>query len=281
MSKKDSVTDTIGGIDVTDPYRWLEESSDPEVKEWVKSQNDRIETEIQDDQYEKISDELVANYQTTNFSTPKYVNGRYVYMERKPDQDQHVLYVKKSAEADPQTVFDPNGKKEENTLAITYWTVSQTGRFVSFGVSEDGNEMATLRVYDVENDSMLDDAIINCRFASTTWLSDDSGFYYVRNPRPGEVPEGETHMHPKVYFHTLGDDPENDELIFGEDRPKEDMPKIGISPDDSYLSIRVGQDWTENDIFIYEIDTGEITKIINGDGFYSGILFLQDKAILE
>ncbi len=45
-------------------------------------------------------------------------------------------------------------------------------------------------------------------------------FFYVRNPRPGTVPKNEEHLHSKVYLHRLGDNPNNDELIFGEGETK-------------------------------------------------------------
>src|SRR5438093_13420354 len=34
------VTEDYFGTKVTDPYRWLENTSDPEVVSWMKSQND-------------------------------------------------------------------------------------------------------------------------------------------------------------------------------------------------------------------------------------------------
>jgi prolyl oligopeptidase len=33
------VVDTFHGVDVEDPYRWLEDGSDPEVGAWIAAQN--------------------------------------------------------------------------------------------------------------------------------------------------------------------------------------------------------------------------------------------------
>jgi len=41
MGKKDPATDTLHGMEVSDPYRWLEDSDDPEVHEWTEDQNAR------------------------------------------------------------------------------------------------------------------------------------------------------------------------------------------------------------------------------------------------
>ena len=279
-NKREELTEEINGFKVSDPYRWLEDSDDPAVEQWIDKQNELVDEKIKGGQFEIFSDELVKDFQTTNFSTPLAVNGRYFYMERKPDQDQLVLYVKEGLDDEPTAIFDPNGRKEENTISINYWQVSRTGDYVAYGISEDGDEMATLYVYDVEAEERLSDEIINCRYSSISWLSDDSGFYYNRNPRPGEVPEDEIHMHPKVYLHTLGDDPSEDELIFGDGRPKDDMIHHSLSPDDTYLAINVSQDWTENDIYLYNTQTQELDQLISGDEFTTNISFLPDKALL-
>lgn len=281
MSKKDPVTEDINGIEVTDPYRWLEDSDDPEVQEWVNSQNKIVDQELKNTEtFNTFSRELVDNFKTTNFSTPYVINNHYFYMERQPEEDQSGLYVKQGIDADPTTVFDPNTEADKNTVTIDYWRPSRSGQLVAYGISEDGDEMGTLYVKDVDENKSLSEEIEHCRYSSIEWLSDDSGFFYTRNPRPGEVPEDEVHMHSKVYFHQLGDDPDEDPLIFGEDRPKDDMIRVSLSPNDRYLGIQVSHEWTENDVFIYDTETEKLQKMITGEGFFAFIYFLADKVLM-
>jgi prolyl oligopeptidase len=254
QTKKVGVVDEKNGIPVADPYRWLENADDPEVKEWIKQQNERVDTALKDRSFQMFSDELAKNYNVNMFSNPVPVRGRYFYWERRPDEDQQVLYMKKGLDGLPVELFNPNGKREGNTLTIDYWSPSQTGKYIAYGVSEGGDEMATLYVKDTENNQELPDKIVRCRDASIRWLSDDSAFFYKRNPRPGIVPKNEEHLHSKVYLHRLGDNPDTDELIFGADRPKDDMIVLGLSLDDRYLSIKVSQEWTRNEIYIYLTD---------------------------
>src|ERR1700736_3874311 len=38
-TKTDVVVDRLHGVEIADPYRWLENAGDPEVKSWVDQQN--------------------------------------------------------------------------------------------------------------------------------------------------------------------------------------------------------------------------------------------------
>jgi hypothetical protein len=39
QTKKSTLIDDYHGVKVADPYRWLEDSRDPEVKDWIEAQN--------------------------------------------------------------------------------------------------------------------------------------------------------------------------------------------------------------------------------------------------
>ncbi|MEX1014066.1 MAG: prolyl oligopeptidase family serine peptidase [Candidatus Paceibacterota bacterium] len=279
-NKKEDIIEDINGVEVKDPYRWLEDSENPEVKEWIKEQNKKVKNNLEGKYFNKFSEELTENFKVTNFSNPVPVNGRYFYMERKPDEDQGVLYIKNGLNGKPIELFNPNGHKKGNTVTIDYWQQSVTGKFIVYGVSEDGDEMATLFIKNVETNKELEYNIPNCRYSIVRWLSDDSGFFYIRNPRSGEVPKDEEHLYSKVYLHKLGDNPDNDELIFGKDRPKDDMLNIKLSLDDRYLAVSVSQTWTENDLFIYDNKNKELKTIVSGVDSNFHISFIEDKVLI-
>lgn len=281
FSKKDSIVDEIQGFQIPDPYRWLEDVENPEVKKWIDFQNKKTDEILKNDLFETFSGELVKNFKVVSFSNPVPVKGRYFYTERQPDEDQAVLYMKKGLDGNPIKLFDPNGKRDGNTITIDYWDESKSGKYIAYGISEGGDEMATLYVKNTDTNENLSDTIVHCRHSSVRWLPDDSAFFYTRNPRPGSVPKNEEHLHTKVYLHKLGDNPENDELIFGEGRPKDDMIKISLSPDGRYLGIHVSRNWTENEIYVYDRETKETKTIVAGIPSKFSIGFLRDKVLLN
>lgn len=278
--KKQDIIEEIHGIKVSDPYRWLEDTDDAEVKDWIKAQNEQVNSTLKNNSFKIFSQELAKNFKVVNFSNPLPVRGKYFYSERQPDEDQSVLYVEKGLDGTPVTLFNPNGKRDGNTVTIDYWEESRTGKYIAYGISEGGDEMATLYIKDTDTNEKLSERIIHSRYSSIAWLPDDSAFFYTRNPRPGTVPKNEEHLHVKVYFHKLGDNPDNDELIFGADRPKDDMIGIVLSPDGRYLSIQVSQTWTENEIYIYDCLTKNTKSLTAGIPSKFSTRFLNDKILL-
>ena len=279
-TKKEKMIEKLLGIKVSDPYRWLEDSSNPSVKEWINNQNKFTNSTLRNKEFSIFSNELVKNFKVVNFSNPSPVKGRYFYTERQPDEEQSVLYMKDGLAGVPVKLVDTNGLKKGNTIAISYWEESWTGKYLAYGLDEDGKEMPTIYIKDVDMNKNLEDTIVHCRYSSIRWLPDDSAFFYTRNPRPGTVPKNEEHLHTKVYFHRLGDDPDNDELIFGADRPKDDMLGLSISLDGRYLGIYVSRTWTENDIYIYDRKTKEIRSVVKDIPSKFFLTFLKDKVIL-
>ena len=86
--------------------------------------------------------------------------------------------------------------------------------------------MSTLHILETKTGKLLPDTIERTRAASIAWMPDNSGFYYTRYPKKGDVPEGQEMYNRHVFYHELGADPETDPLIFGEGRDPEDWPGV-------------------------------------------------------
>lgn len=281
QSKKGDTTDFIAGVSVPDPYRWLEDAQSSETKEWIEAQNSYTGSSLRNKNFEMFSDELSKNFKTVDFSNPIPVRGKYFYKERQPDDDQFSLYVKNGISGSPIKLLDPNGMRDDNTVTIAFWSVSKTGKYLAYGLSQGGDEMAVMHIKDVDVGINLPEQIPQCRHSQIRWLPDDSGFFYTRNPLLGTVPKNEEHLHTKVYFHKIGDNTKNDEIIFGKDRPKDEMITLSNSLDGRYLAISSARTWAENDIYIYDTNTKQTTPLIVGISAKFSPKFLNDKIIIK
>ena len=280
-TKEGEVIDEMFGIKVADPYRWLEDANNPEVKEWINAQNAHTDNALRNETFETFSRELVKNFKVTTFSNPIPTKGRYFYYERQPNEDQNAFYMKVDIDGAPVKLVDPNEMNSENTISLDFCFPSRTGKYLAYGLSQGGDEMPTIHIRDIDKNEELNEKIPRCRTACIRWLPDDSGFFYKRNPAEGDVPKNEEHLHSKVYFHKLGDNPINDELIFGKDRPKDDMIGLTASLDGRYLAISASQKWTENDIYIYDREIKKITPFVVGVPHQFHGFFLKDKVIIR
>lgn len=279
--KKNDATDFIAGISITDPYRLLEDAENLKTKDWIGAQNLYTNSFLRNETFEMFSDELAGNFKTVDFSNPILANGKYFYKERSPDDDQFALYVKNGIDGKPIKLVDTNEMRDDNTITIAFWSVSKTGKYLAYGLSQGGDEMAIMHIKDVDTGINLSEQISRCRYSQVSWIPDDLGFFYTRNPWYGTVPKNEEHLHTKIYFHKIGENPENDELIFGKGRSKDCMLSISISLNGRYLAISYALKWTENDIYIYDRYTKQTTPLVVGVSAKFSLKFLKDLIIIR
>ena len=284
QTRVQEVVDDYFGTKVTDPYRWLEDETQPEVKAWVAAQNaltrsylDRVPERAQ------LRDRLETLYKATVASAPR-VRGETFFYTRRPDgKNQPILYVSHGKmKAGERSLVDPNTWSADGTVAMDWNSPSPDGALFAYGRSSSGTEKTTLHIVDVKTGSELPDQIPNTRAAALAWRKDGAGFYYERYPEPGSVPAGDENYYRHIYYHKIGDDPAKDAQIYGKDRPKEDWEEVYASHDFAYVFLTRSLDWAKNDLFVRKLDGGaEFTPIsVNGDGQVSGDV-MGDRVILR
>lgn len=247
------VVDEIHGRKIADFFRWLENEKNPKVKKWVGEQNKFTKKILRaNSQPRKFQKELAKYFSVGTISLPIPIKGSYFWSERKDLENQFVVYTKKGLGVRPRALVNPNKINGGEKVSIAYWNVSPKGNYLAYGLSRSGNEMATLRILNVCTGKNIEEKIPYTHYASISWLPDETGFYYTRHPSPGSVPKGEEYFHCRVYFHKIGQDPKNDKLIFGPERPKEETMNTIISPDGRYLVITSTNNWLKNNAYLYD-----------------------------
>ncbi len=262
-TRKEAVVDTIHGVKVADPYRWLEDGDAPEVSAWTDAQNAFLRKTLDAVPGRKaIEDRLwqlheigalgvpVAKARGTGASAQSSV--RYFTTRRTGKQNQAVLYVRDGAAGTDRALIDVNALAADGTSALDWWFPSEDGRLCAYGVSKNGDEESVLRVRVVDGGMDLKDEITRVRHASLAWLPDGTGFYYTRYPAAGSVPAGDDKYHRTVFFHRLGSDPEQDPLIYQDARDKTYSPSVALSPDGRYLVLEVWKGWDETELYLVD-----------------------------
>jgi prolyl oligopeptidase len=253
VARVDDVVDTVQGVRIPDPYRWLEGSTD-EVKRWVGEENayTRALLDARPGR-EALRRRLAQLLSIGTLTTPEVRGDSYFHMRREGTQNQPILYVRKGVRGDDRILVDPNPLSPDGTATIDWWFPSRDGALVAYGVSTAGDEKSTLRVRDTATGRDRPDVIPDTRFCSLGWLNDGSGFFYTRYPAKGSVPEGQENYNRRVFFHHLGDDAAKDAMVFGKERKPEEIIELDLSPDGRWLTAMVYDGWAKTDLLLRDL----------------------------
>ena len=208
------VTETLHGVSLTDPYRWMEAQSETEWKPYVMGQaayarhvldaipgRDALQKEVS-----ALSGgiTLVSSIQT---------GGRYIFIQmRPPGANTLKLHVREGVEGKDRLLVDPDRFVTAGGAhySLDYWAASPDGRHVVYGVSPAGSEDSTLRVLETATGRDLAEVIDRTPQASPQWAPDGSGFFYNRlNPAAKKGTEN-YFKNTQAWFHKLGGDPATD-----------------------------------------------------------------------
>jgi prolyl oligopeptidase len=289
------VEDTVQGHKIVDRYRYLEDPNDPDTKLYVEQEFNYTRALLDPlPGRDKINARLSQLLEIGTVGTPQMGGKYYFHTRREGTQNQPILYVREGVNGglndDPnrdglnrgdRVLVDVNRMSTDGTVALDWWFAAEDGKYVAYGTSASGSEESTLRIVESATGKVLPDTIDRTRFASVAWMKDSSAFYYTRNPKKGEVPDGEEVYHVKVFYHQIGSDPAHDPLIFGEGRKPQDVPSVTLSEDDRWLLIDVGEGWTKTEMYLQDLQSKnpplEITTgkdFLYGADFFAGKLYI-------
>ena len=267
------VIDMYHGTKVLDNYRWLEDGGSPETQKWVEDEmsytRGMLDRLAGRDAIHKRLTELLSIGSVT---APVIAGRHYFYTKREGMQNQPILYVREGLTGTDRVLVDANALAADGTIALDWFQPSENGKYVAYGTSPSGSEMSTLHVIETKTGTLLPDTIERTRAASIAWMPDNSGFYYTRYPKKGDVPAGQEMYNRHVFYHELGDDPGNeDKPIFGEGRDPEDWPNVNLSNDGRWLLIQVSQGWSKSELFLMDVKAGTPpTRVTTGKSFLYG-----------
>ncbi len=261
------VVETLHGVAVADPYRWLEDLDSEDTQAWVAAQNkvtfDYLGTISERDQIRSRLTEL-WNYE--RYGLPFHEGKNYFWSRNDGLQNQSVLYTASSLNGDPRTLLDPNTLSEDGTVALSGLSVSPNGKLLAYGIQRAGSDWQEYRVRDVKSGTDHEDLVEWIKFSGVSWTKDNKGFYYARfdEPKQGDALEQANYFH-KLYYHKLGTSQAEDKLVY----ERKDKKRWGfdnhVTEDGQYLIIRVWEGTSEKNGLFYQPlkGKGEVVELLN------------------
>ena len=273
------VEDTVQGHKIVDRYRYLENPNDPDTKLYVEQELGYTRAILDPlPGRDKINARLSQLLEIGTVGAPQMGGRYYFHTRREGNQNQPILYVREGLNGDDRVLVDVSQLAADGTIALDWWYASNDGKYVAYGTSPSGSEISTLRVIETASGKLLPDSVERTRAVSLAWKRDNSGFFYTRYPRKGDVPAGQEVYNRHVFYHALGADPAQDPLIFGEGLNPQWWPDVSLSDDDRWLLIDVGEGWTKTEMYLQDLQSkNPPVEITTGKDFLYGAEFFEGK----
>ena len=212
------VKDDYHGVELTDPYRWLEGSAAPEVgddealdarvRDWSLAQNEYTRSRLDGlPGRDALEARITPLMEIGDIGLPQVRGKLHFYSERKGDEAQPVLYVRDGADGTPRELLNVNTLDKEGLTALAWYAPSQDGKLVAFGTYRSGDENSTLYVLRTRDGRWLSEEIPG-KVGGVSWLPDGDGFLYRRLRALDDPYSGQ------VKLHRLGEHHSQDPLLF-------------------------------------------------------------------
>jgi prolyl oligopeptidase len=242
---QDNVREVIHGVEIVDPYRWLENQDSPQTREWIAAQNGYTQSLLNPlPMHERIYKRLMEMYRHESISEPEEESGSYFFMKRGADQDLWSIYVRKGPDGPDELLIDPQPLSSDHTTSVTLEGATQDGKLLAYGVRRGGEDETEIHVFEVASGHDLPDRLPRALYLGFSWEKDGRAFYYTRAQRD---------IGKRIYRHVLGTDPTRDPEIFG----KGYGPDVWVNPyasrDGRYLVAMVQKGWQNSELFLQDL----------------------------
>jgi prolyl oligopeptidase len=273
VTRKGDHVDTYFGINVPDPYRWLEDDRSDETADWVKEQNEVTFGFLDKIPFRgAIKDRLKVLMDYERISAP-FKEGNYEYFYKNDGlQDHSVVYRRPKGQPDtePAIFMDPNTFSEDGTTGLRGMFFTKDGSMLGYMITEGGSDWRKIIVINAEDKKMVGDTIRDVKFSGLSWKGNE-GFYYSSYDKVKDASElsAKTQVH-KLYYHKLGTAQSADELVFGGEGQENRYVGGYVTEDQRYLVVSAAQNTSGNQLYIKDLqEKNSEFVLVEGDYFSS------------
>jgi prolyl oligopeptidase len=256
--------DDYHGVKVADPYRWLEDADAADTREWVEVQNKLTFSYLDQIPYRAaIRDRMTKLWNYERFTVPAQQGGRYFFEHNDGLQNQNVLLVADSLNAQPRVLLDPNTLSADGTVALSGTAVTDDGKLLAYGTAVSGSDWMEWHVRDIDTGKDLPDLLKWVKFSGASWTKDGKGFFYSRYDEPKDATAlRDANYFQKLYYHRVGTSQAEDKLIYERPDNKELGFSGGVTDDGHYLVINVWQGTSPKNRLYYKDLTKPDSEVV-------------------
>jgi oligopeptidase B len=188
----------------TDNYHWMQDKNNPDVIEYLKSENDYAESYMEDTKslQEKIYNEIVGRIKQDDVTVPNKKGDYMYYAKREIDKNYLIHYRKKIGGINEEMILDENEIAEGLSYCGFEIYPSPDNKILAYLVDTKGDYSCTAYFKNMETGELLQDTLT--KVGNLIWTNDSKSVYFVRYEEGNFVKQ--------VFGHTLSE--KTDNLIF-------------------------------------------------------------------
>jgi prolyl oligopeptidase len=247
--------DALFGVEVADPYRWLEDGKSDEVRAWTEDQDAFARARLAKlPGRDAIAARLKELFYVESTGIPHHLGNRLFYPRRDAGKEKSAIYWREGKSGKETVLLDPNTWSADGSVSLGVWVVSYDGKRVAYTVKSNNSDEATLYVMDVLTGKKSDvDVIEGAKYAWPSWVPSGKGFYYTRLPLAGSVPTADRPGYAEVRFHRLGSDPKDDALVHEKTGDPKTFINAAVGKDGRWLIATIEHGWTSTDVYFQDL----------------------------
>ena len=272
VTNKITHSDFYHGVEISDPYRWLEDDMSDETGEWVKAQNKVTSKFLAKIGFRKKLERRIKKLNDYEKVGAPFKEGDYEYFYKNTGLQNHsVVYrTRIGSSQEPEVFIDPNTFSKDGTVALRGLSFTKDGSLLAYMITEGGSDWRKIIIMNTDTKEIIGDTLKNVKFSGLSWKNND-GFFYSSYDNPSEENKSElsakTQYH-KLYYHKLNTSQSKDRLVYGGDKEPNRYVSGGVTQDQRYLIIYAGQNTSGSQLYIKDLEVANSKPVkIQGDYF--------------
>ena len=271
-TKVDNFREVLHGVEIIDPYRWLEDQDAPETRAWIDAQNKYTHSLLDELPARPLIQKRLSELLRVDVVTPPFVQGgRYFLSKKRAEDDLFILYVRQGLNGKDEVLIDPHTLSADHTTDIGLLDVSNDGKLIVYSVRRGGQDETELRVMDVDSRKDVDQ-LPNALYRGVSIKRDGSGFYYNLQRRETGI---------RVMYHAIGGDASKDVEVFGNGYGPDKWVGGSISENGKYMLFGVAHGWARDEVYIQKLPDGPIQAIVNDVPAHFDPEFAGDQLVMQ
>ena len=283
-TEKVSQTDTYFGTKVEDPYRWLENDTAANVKNWVEAQNKVTFDYLAHIPFrDKIRKRYEALYNYPKYGSPYRIGNYYLFSKNEGMQNQSVTYIQTGLDGTPEVFLDPNLLSKDGTVTANIVSVSNDKKYVAVSSQKAGSDWQEFSVMEVATKKPLPDKLEWVKFSGAAWYK--NGFFYstFQKPAPGKELSSKNEF-AKIMYHKLGTPQSQDELVYEDKAHPLRYFGIQTTEDEHFLLLYVSEGTQTSEIYYKDLKAGDknFKPLLTGFEYENAVLDnVGDKLLVQ